>query len=375
MELMEFRTNPTRLALIVLLVLFVAGPAPARERIKDIAAFDDDPEVTLIGTGLVTGLAGTGDGNGFSASIQGLVRNLERLGITVDPDGLRARNVAMVQVVATLRSSSRSGTTFDVNVSSIGDAKSLEGGILQPATLANIVDGTVYATAAGPVSIGGFNVEGGANNRIRQNHATVGLVTSGGQVVRSLPSTIAPKGSFGLLLHHPDRTTARNVARAINARFPSSARAENAGYVRLNVPDRYATDPIGFQAEIERIHADVDAAAKVVVNERTGTIVVGGGVKLREAAVAHGNLTIEIRTRYRVSQPNSFNESGETVVVPDVSTYVNDSEAHVIKLPSTTTVQDIVDVLNGMGASPRDIIAMLQALRAAGSLQAELEVI
>ncbi len=362
----------------VLALLAGLGTPRARagsERVKDIARFDDDHEVLLIGTGLVVGLAGTGDGNGFSASIEALTRSLEQLGVTVDPQGLRSKNVAMVQVTSTVRSSARSGARFDVTVSSIGDAKSLEGGSLLPVLMTGVTDGEVYGTASGQVSIGGFNIEGGANNRVQRNHATVGLVTNGGRILRDLPRGLGYGKRVGLILNHPDRTTARNVARSINARFPGAAVAEDAGYVALTLPAAYAGDPIGFQAEVEEISANVDAAARVVVNERTGTIVVGGGVRLREAAVAHGSLTIEIRTRYRVSQPNSFNESGETVVVPDVQTYVNDSEAHVLRLPDTTTVQDIVDVLNGMGATPRDIIAMLQALKAAGSLQAEVEVI
>jgi flagellar P-ring protein FlgI len=362
-------------SVVAMSVVLFAVDASAKERIKDIAAFDDDQNVMLIGTGLVTGLTGTGDRKQFSASIEGLVRNLERLGITVDPKGLRVKNVAMVQVIATVRSSSRVGAFYDVNVSSIGDATSLEGGVLQPSTMAGITDGVVYGTAAGPVSIGGFNVDGGANNRIQRNHTTVGIITNGGQVMRGLVRLIPPDSSFGLLLNHPDRTTATNVAKSINEKFPGAARAADAGYVKLTVPPAFADDPVGFQAAIEKLQTVVDARARVVVNERTGTIVVGGGVQLREAAVAHGSLTIEIRTRYRVSQPNSFNDSGETVVVPDVSTYVNDAEAHVLRVPDTTTVQDIVDILNGMGATPRDIIAMLQALKAAGSLQAEVEVI
>jgi flagellar P-ring protein precursor FlgI len=365
----------TLVALVVLTVLIPAAPSTARgpERIKDIVRFDDEVMVPLIGTGLVIGLAGTGDGNGFEASIEALVRNLERLGVTVDPNGLRTKNVAMVQITASVRSRARPGDRFDVTVSSIGDAKSLEGGTLLAAALNGVTDGETYAIASGQVSIGGFNVESGANNRVQKNHATVGLVSSGGQVHRALPG--GPRSDhIGLLLNHPDRSTASNVARAINARFPSVARAEDAGFVRVYLPDGWVDDPVGFMAELGEIRAATDAKARVVVNERTGTIVVGGGVRLREAAVAHGSLNIEIRTRYRVSQPNSFNESGETVVVPDVQTFVNDAEAHVLRLPDTVTVQDIVDVLNGMGASPRDIIAMLQALRAAGSLQAELEV-
>jgi flagellar P-ring protein FlgI len=363
-------------SLLIVSALFLAvSSASARgpERVKDIARFDDESSVPLIGTGLVIGLAGTGDGNGFSASIDALVRNFEQLGVTVDPAGLRTKNVAMVQVTASVRSRARTGSRFDVTVSSIGDAKSLEGGTLLAAALTGVTDGATYGVASGQVSIGGFNVESGANNRVQKNHATVGLVTNGGQVVRSLPSE-PEREAIGLLLNYPDRTTASNLARAINAEFPGAALAEDAGYVRVVPPAEWEEDLVGFQARLETVRTEIDAKARVVVNERTGTIVVGGGVRLREAAIAHGSLNIEIRTRYRVSQPNSFNESGETVVVPDVQTFVNDQEAHVLRLPDTVTVQDIVDVLNGMGASPRDIIAMLQALKTAGSLQAEIEV-
>jgi len=371
-------TWPKQSALLLALVaglVLLASEEVQGARIKDIARFDDEQQLSLIGTGLVTGLAGTGDGNGFRASIEGLVRNLERLGITIDSRGLRAKNVAMVQITATLRSSARPGTTFDISVSSIGDANSLQGGVLLPASLVGVTDGTVYATASGPISIGGFNVDGGANNRVSNNHATVGRVSDGAQIIRQLPSGVESSTELGLLLNHADRTTAVNVARTVNALFPGAALAEDAGYVRLQMPTEYLDNPMTFCALIEDLETEIDARAKVVVNERTGTIVVGGGVQLREAAIAHGSLTIEIRTRYDVSQPNSFNESGSTVVTPDVQTWIEDDEAHVLRLPATTTVQDVVDVLNGMGATPRDIIAMLQALKAAGSLQAELEVL
>lgn len=361
------------LPLVLLSITSTAAFGRGPERVKDIARFDDESSVPLIGTGLVIGLAGTGDGNGFSASIEALVRNLEQLGVSVDAAGLRTKNVAMVQVTATVRSRARQGSRFGVTVSSIGDAKSLEGGTLLAVALTGVTDGEVYGVASGQVSIGGFNVESGANNRVQKNHATVGLVTDGGQVVRELPA-LPEREAIGLLLNYPDRTTASNLARAINAQFPGTARAEDAGYVRVSLPAEWNHDVVGFQAQLEVVRTEIDSKARVVVNERTGTIVVGGGVRLREAAIAHGSLNIEIRTRYRVSQPNSFNESGQTVVVPDVQTFVNDQEAHVLRLPDTATVQDIVDVLNGMGASPRDIIAMLQALKAAGSLQAELEV-
>lgn len=367
------RRSSLLLVLAALLVVSLPSQARGPERIKDIVRFDDEVMMPLIGKGLVIGLAGTGDGNGFSATIEALARNLEQLGVTVDLNRMKTKNVAMVQITADVRSRARPGDRFDVTVSSIGDASSLEGGTLVVAALEGVTDGMTYAIASGQVSIGGFNVEGGANNRVQKNHATVGIVSQGGQVERGLPG--GPRSDdIGLLLNHPDRRTASNVARSINGAFPGSARAEDAGFVRVLLPEGWMQDPVGFMATIGDLRAEIDAKARVVVNERTGTIVVGGGVRLREAAIAHGSLNIEIRTRYRVSQPNSFNDSGETVVVPDVQSYVNESEAHVLRLPDTVTVQDIVDVLNGMGASPRDIIAMLQALRAAGSLQAELEV-
>lgn len=235
-------------SLLIFLVLFVAASSAAArgpERVKDIARFDDESSVPLIGTGLVIGLAGTGDGNGFSASIEALVRNLEQLGVTVDPAGLRTKNVAMVQVTASVRSRARTGSRFDVTVSSIGDAKSLEGGTLLAAALTGVTDGATYGVASGQVSIGGFNVESGANNRVQKNHATVGLVTNGGQVVRSLPGE-PEREAIGLLLNYPDRTTASNLARAINAEFPGAALAEDAGYVRVVPPAEWGEDLVGF---------------------------------------------------------------------------------------------------------------------------------
>lgn len=359
------------LLLPLLAVLLWPGLASA-ERIKDIARMEGDRDYTLIGTGLVIGLAGTGDGNGFRPAIDGLANSLQRLGHSVDPTQLRTKNVAMVTVEARLSRSVRPGSRVDVTVSSVGDASSLQGGFLMITQLAGATDGIVYATASGPMSIGGFNVEGGANNRIQKNHSTVGRIPLGATVERPPPMPAMEASSTGIILNHPDRGTASRVAQAVNGRFPGTARAQDAGYVRLELPASWRHDPVGFLAAVEELPTEVSSRARVVINERTGTIVVGKGVTLGEAAIAHGSLNVEIRTRYRVSQPNSFNESGETVVVPDVQTRIHETEAHVLRLPAASTVSDIVDVLNGMGATPRDIIAILQGLQAAGSLQAEL---
>jgi len=363
------RTQLSPLLLALALGIVLAGPARA-ERIKDVAGFTGDQHWKLIGTGLVIGLGGTGDGSSFTPSLIALANSLERLGVSVDPSQVRSKNVAMVAISAEMRTWNRPGARIDVRVSSLGDAKSLEGGTLLPATLVGVVDGEVYGLAEGPVSIGGFNVSGGANNSVQKNHATVGLVTGGGSIARNPPPQ--PPAPLGIMLNHPDRATAANVARAVNVAFPGSARALDAGFVELTPPVSFADQRTVFEALVGDLDIQVDTRARVVVNERTGTIVVGAGVRLREAAIVNGAPTIEISTRFGVSQPNSFNESGETVVVPEVNARVDESAAHVIRLPGTATVQDVVDVLNAMGATPRDIIAILQALRTGGSLQAEL---
>ena len=357
---------------ILILVLLGCLALPSRaDRIKDIVSFSGDREWVLLGTGLVTGLAGTGDGNGFTASSAALANVLERLGNSVSPREIRSKNVALVTITARLSSLDRTGSELDITLSSAGDAASLEGGVLVPTLLAEVTTGTVFAQASGSVSIGGFNVSAGANNRVHKNHTTVGRIPNGAMVLADPPRS--PRSDrIGLRLNHPDRNTASGIARCINKYYPDTALAEDAGYVSVSLPESFAGDLVGFEAAIGKINTRVDRTARVVVNERTGTIVVGAGVTLGEAAVAHGGLTVEIRTRYNVSQPNPFNESGQTVVTPAVDAYVNESEASVIRVPVSTTVRDVADILNSMGATPRDIIAILQALKQSGSLQAEL---
>jgi flagellar P-ring protein precursor FlgI len=375
---MTTRTHPTlilRLMLAVLVILpIVSGGAAADEtsRIKDIAYLEGTTDEPLVGYGLVVGLNGTGDSSNAENTSNSIATMLEALDVTVDPADLKAKNVAAVIVTAELDPNLSAGARIDVKVNSLNDASSLEGGHLVMTPL-RAVDGTVCVLAQGSVSIGGFNVKSGANNSFRKNHAQAGVVTNGGSVKVPLQGWFMRDGHLNWLLHSPDFTTAAAVARVINAEFGEGvARAHDAQRIEVALPTEFAADPVSFVAGMSALRTTSDAVARVVLNERTGTIIVGKNVKLKEAAVAHGTLKVIVSTYYDVSQPSSFSRTGDTVVVPEVSTDVQDHEARVLRVPDTSTVADVVGVLNEIGASPRDIIAILEALKRAGSLQAEL---
>jgi flagellar P-ring protein precursor FlgI len=346
--------------------------SPSIARIKDLAMLEGAEAEPLLGYGLVVGLSGTGDGQTAAFTVQSLASMLERLGVTVDPAQLKLKNVAAVLLTAQIEGSAAVGSRCDVTVSSLGDASSLEGGTLIMTPL-KAADGNVHALAQGSVSIGGFNIRSGANNSFRKNHATVGTIPNGARVTARLARSFLADGKVAWLLHNPDFSTATAVAAAINLDAGDGlARAADARRIEVSVPPAHVGDVVAFIARMGELAAACDAPARVVINERTGTIIVGHGVVLREAAVAHGNLKVVIRTRFDVSQPNSFNESGRTVVTPNVVTDVQDQAASVLHIPETGTVADVVGVLNEVGASPRDIIAILQALKQSGALQAEL---
>jgi len=361
--------------MIIFLTLASTVCLAATSRIKDLASLDGLGYEPLLGYGLVVGLNGTGDGQSANFTVNSLTAMLERLGVTVDPARLKLKNVAAVLVTANLDPSAAEGSRIDVTVSSLGDASSLEGGQLIMTPL-KAADGFVYALAQGSISIGGFNIRGGANNRTRKNHATVGMIPSGGKITTRLNNEFVQGGRVAWLLHSPDFTTASKVASSINQVFgDGTAQAQDAMRIEVIVPESYRTRPVSFIAEMGELRAASDAPARVVINERTGTIIVGQGVVLREAAVAHGHLKVTIKTYYDVSQPPpNWRGSGQTVVVPDVQTEVQDQEASVLHVLESSTVADVVSVLNDIGASPRDIIAILQALKQAGALQAELQI-
>jgi flagellar P-ring protein FlgI len=357
--------------LVVLLAVTFVSSALA-SRVKDLAILEGVEKEALLGYGLVVGLNGTGDGQSADYTVSSMASMLERLGVTVNPNTIKLKNVAAVMVTGNQDAFAAKGSRLDVTVSSLGDANSLEGGILIMTPLKG-VDGNVYAIAQGSVSIGGFNIRGGSNNSFRKNHATVGMIPNGAKVQSKIDAVLMSSGQMAWLLHSPDFMTAQNVTNSINNLFGSKiAKADDAQRIVVNVPEAFIDYPVDFISRMGSIEAISDQAARVVINERTGTIIVGNGVVLHEAAVAHGNIKVVVKTTYDVSQPNSFNESGRTVVSPEVTTDVDEGNASVIHVPHTGTIADVVSVLNEVGASPRDIIAILQALKQSGSLQAEL---
>jgi len=358
------------LMLLILAASVVVADTPSR--IKDLAFLEGTTPEPLLGYGLVTGLGGTGDGQSTDFTINSLSSMLERLGVTVDPALIRLKNVAAVVVTANVDPTAGAGERIDVQVASLGDADSLEGGTLIMTPL-KALDGQVVVVAQGPISIGGFNIKSGANNSFRKNHSTVGLIPNGGTIRRPLTGQFVDEGTVTWLLHHADFTTAASVADVLNNAFGAgTATARDAHRIEVTVPTAEIEMPVSFIARMGALTTLSDAPARVVFNERTGTIVVGKNVVLKEAAVAHGNLKVEVKTYYDVSQPAPFARRGRTTVVPDVNTNVQDNDARVLRVPETSTVADVVAVLNDIGASPRDIIAILQALKQSGSLQAEL---
>jgi len=370
------RTTTRKLAALLLapVLMMLAVPALAQEtsRIKDLAFLEGTTEEPLVGYGLVVGLNGTGDSYSVENTANSIATLLEKLDVTISPNDLKAKNVAAVIVTGTLDPNINVGGRIDVKVNSLNDATSLEGGHLVMTPL-SAADGTLCVLAQGSVSIGGFNIKAGAGNSYRKNHTQAGLVSSGGMVKVALNGSFVNGGKVAWLLYNPDFTTSSSVAMAINQTFGAgTAIAEDAQRIVVNIPPADRENPVGFIARMSEVESRSDAKARVVVNERTGTIIVGKNVKLKEAAVAHGDLQVIVSTYYDVSQPEPFARRGDTVVVPDVNTNVKDQTARVLRVPDTSTVADVVGVLNDIGATPRDIIAILEALKRAGSLQAEL---
>jgi flagellar P-ring protein FlgI len=364
---------PAIFLLAVLVISATESLAVSESRIKDLARLQGTTREPLSGVGLVVGLNGSGDSSGSELVHNNIAALLEKHGVTVPPS-LSTKNVAAVMVSATLDPNAPFGSTLDVKVSSYLEASSLEGGTLIMTPLMDH-QGRLCVLAEGSVSIGGFNIKSGPGNTFRKNHAQVGTIPNGGIVKVELEGTFATNNTVTWMLYQPDFSTADEMAQTINSRYGMElAVAFGSGSVQVSIPDGYQNNPVSFVADMGKLNTAFDMPAKVVVNERTGTIIVGKNVKLREAAVAHGTLKVVVSTYYDVSQPRAFSRVGETVVTPDINTDVQDKEARVLRVPDTSTVADVVGVLNDIGASPRDIIAILEALKRAGSLQAELEI-
>ncbi|MEJ2220389.1 MAG: flagellar basal body P-ring protein FlgI [Desulfobacterales bacterium] len=367
--------------IILCLILVVAGgifmlPDAKAVRIKDIADIRGVRQNQLVGYGLVVGLEGTGDSDDSLFTIQSLASLLEKMGVTVQTDDIAdVENVAAVMVTADLPPFAGLGSRLDVLVSSIGDAETLQGGTLLFTPLKG-ADGSVYAIAQGPVSTGGFAVSGNSGDQVQKNFPTVARVVGGGLVEKEIHSNFNQKESLTLVLHDPDFTTASRVAQAINRAFYSQlAQTENAGSIRVSVPENYLGDTVQFVTLVESLGVTPDMISKVVVNERTGTVIMGENVRIATIAIAHGNLSIQINESQNVSQPLPFSRGGQTVVTPESDIVVQEGKNPIFLVESGVSIGELVKALNALGVSPRDLIAIFQALKAAGALQAELEVI
>jgi flagellar P-ring protein precursor FlgI len=355
------------------LSLFLPLPADAAKvRIKDICSFQDKQEVDLLGYGLIIGLDGTGDGAGTQFTVQSMANMMERMGITVDQRKLKVKNVAAVIVTARLSSHQTLGSYFDVTVSSVGDASSLQGGTVLLTPLSD-PNGVVRATAQGPVSIGGFNVQVDEGNKIVNNYTLVGRIPGGGKTTNPVSAMSGSDREIYLSLHDPDITTSNRMAQVINIRYGLTAYPVDGGSVRVVVPDSllYPTLRSQFLSDIGHLRVVPDNPARVVINEKTGTIVAGQHVTIAPVAIAHGTITVNIRSRPIISQPEPFSE-GETIVTQDSEISVTQENARVVNLKETVYLKDVASALNQIGATPRDIIAIFQALKQAGALRAEL---
>lgn len=349
-------------------------PATAHAaRLKEVASVQGVRANQLIGYGLVVGLDGTGEQNAVTA--QSLSALLQSLGVTLPPGIVpQGRNSAAVMVTAELPPFARPGVRLDITVSSIGDARSLQGGTLLATPLRG-VDGQVLALAQGPLTLGGFG-GGTQGNSVQVNHLTAGRVP-GGAMVQSAPRGTVPAGDELLLaLHTPDFSTAHKLARVLDGALGAGvARALDPATVQIRVPEGFRGQVPELMARIEPLAVETDDPARVVINERTGTVVIGANVKLSAAAVAHGTLSVRISTRFDVSQPAPLSPRGETVVVPQEQVDVREGDARLVALAEGTDLDAVVRALNALGATPRDVIAIVQALKVAGALRAELVII
>ncbi len=363
----------TLLALVLNASTIARGATPAGAgtgvvRIGDVMTVEGIRDNPLMGYGIAVGLKGTGDGQQTVFTMQTLANVLRKMGVQVSGTAILTRNVASVFVTATLPPFATAGTRIDVNVASTGDAKSLEGGMLLLTPLYG-PDGQVYAVAQGPLVLGGYT--GGAQaNGVQVNHPTSGRIPEGGIIERNLAVDLSQLKKLSLLLGQSDFGTAENAAGAINKALGSQvAAAIDSRRVEVNVGGRNVPELL---AQVQSLTITITQPARVAVNERTGTVVMGGNVTLGACSVMHGSLTIAITTQYQVSQPSPLSKTGQTVVVPQTTVQANEQPARRLELKEGTTVEDLVSGLQGIGATARDIVAILEAIRAAGALNAEL---
>jgi flagellar P-ring protein FlgI len=360
-----------RLKLAALLVCVLGLSTARASRIKDITLIEGGRDNQLVGYGLVAGLAGDGDSNS-TAMLHAVANVLQRYGITVNIQDLTSKNMAAVMITTDISAFLKAGTRIDATVASMGDAKSLQGGVLLQTPLLG-ADGRVYAVAQGPVAIGGFlGGSGGAGGAtVQKNHPTVGVISNGAIVEREIPAQFVHDGALRLLLHNPDFTSAARMADVINGQWPAMANALDAATVVVKLPAGYRGREVPFISELGALDVIPDTLARIVINERTGTIVATSTVRISEVAIAHGSLTITVTSNQGVSQPNGFS-NGTTQAVKSTQTDVNEGKGGFTILYEPPTIERLASALNALGVSTRDMMAIFQTLKRSGALQAEL---
>lgn len=344
--------------------------------VRDITSVEGIRENMLVGYGLVVGLSGTGDRQQTIFTVQTLANAMQKMGVLISPSAVVVKNIAAVFVTASLPPFARPGAKLDVTVSSVGDAKSLEGGVLLMSAL-HAPDGQVYAEAQGPLVLGGYSAGSGANGK-QVNATTVGTIPEGAIVERDASVDISGFKTVSLLLRNPDFSTAEDIANAVNLEFRKPvAAALDSSRVDISVTEASAASVPMLISRVQKLSLKVHTPAKIVINERTGTIVMGGDVKLSPVSVIHGSLSIQVVTRYEVSQPLVAplkGNAGQAVVVPDTTVSVNDAPAQSMRLDEGANVEELVSGLHAIGTTARDVVAILQAIKAEGGMQADLEV-
>jgi len=366
--------------LIGVLLLAAAGSPAEAARVKDLATVRGVRSNQLLGYGLVVGLQGTGDDQQVYFTLRSIQLMLRRLGVQAAEDkifdlrNLRLRNAAAVMITADLPPFARTGSRVDVTVSSLGNATSLQGGTLLLTPLRG-VDLKVYALGQGPLSVGGFTVSGRTGSRITRNHTTVGRIPGGGIVEREVPSRFVNQGKIVVSLSRPDFTTANRLATALNKELGAAvAHPTDPATVLVTVPQKYKGKEVLLASMMELVQVQPDAPAQVIINERTGTVIVGQEVKLSPVAISHGGLTLEVSERFRVSQPGAPFGAGRTAVVPETELKATEDKNGLQVVGGGANLADVVKALNAIGASTRDLVAILQALQTAGALPANVVV-
>lgn len=361
--------------IIILLILWatVLLSTADASRIKELAQLEGVRSNQLVGYGLVVGLNGTGDSASTQFTIQSLVNMMERLGVTVDPDKVKVANVAAVIVTADLPAFSRAGNTIDVSVASVGDANNLAGGTLMMTPL-KAADGKIYAVSQGALVVGSLAF-GGKAAKVQKNHPTAGRIPDGALVEREVPFAFGDQRELNYRLKDSDFTTVSRMSEAVNKQFGDNvARSLDAGQMQVMIPANYQDRVVDFVSVLERLDVIPDVLARIVVNEKTGTIVMGERVRISTVAVSHGNLSLVISEKTDVSQPNALG-SGRTVESPDTLLDVSEDKGNLVVLEQGVSIGDVAAALNAIGATPRDLIAIFQAIKAAGALYADLVIL